>query len=362
MVTSVVSVAGLLVVLFRVDSACCRAPETYVLPEDIAALKAAMAQGRDAWFIKPARGSEGNGHTIVQLASEVDDVLKVKPKLARVAQRYIENPLLLHKRKFDLRIYICISSFDPLCIYVSDLGFAKLAAEQWQKGCYTNRSIHWANMAVNKDHQNFAISTGTGTIAESPNSSRFTHEQFKQHLISEMGADPVVVWQRIDALCVNAVLAALPNIRAALRDRGSSAGCFEMFGLDVVLDTDLKPWLLECNCGPSISSPSELDWQIKGGVLADVLNLVGLPISPPNEPPSGRCGYEKSTSLSPDQLKALQAFEDEQARMAPHLRRLYPTAESSVSTEQRKGMSVLDIVLSDWVSSGEDASALIQSR
>ena len=337
------------------DAACGRSPETYVLPEDITALKAAMTQGSDAWFIKPARGSEGKGHTIVQTPSEVDKVLKAKPKLRRVAQRYIANPLLLHNRKFDLRIYICITSFDPLCVYVSDLGFVKLAAEQWQKGHYTNRSIHWANMAVNKDHQNFAISTGTGTIAESPNSSRFTHEQFKKYLVSEMGVDPSVVWQKIDALCVHTVLAAVPKIRAALRDCGSSAGSFEMFGLDVVLDSDFKPWLLEVNCGPSISSPSEMDWQIKGGVLADMLNLVGLPTYPPNEPQRGCCG----------KLKVLQTFEDEQSRMSPNLRRLYPTAVTSADTKQQgkrlqQGMSELDVVLLDWISSGEDAGALIR--
>ena len=44
------------------------------------------------------------------------------------------------------------------------------------------------------------------------------------------------------------VLAALPSIRLAVEEAGTNSyNCYKLFGFDVLLDTELKPWLL----GPS---------------------------------------------------------------------------------------------------------------
>ena len=47
-------------------------------------------------------------------------------------------------------------------------------------------------------------------------------------------------------------------------------------GFDVLVDNELKPWLLEVNLSPSMQADSPLDWQIKGSLLADTFNLVGI--------------------------------------------------------------------------------------
>ena len=49
--------------------------------------------------------------------------------------------------------------------------------------------------------------------------------------------------------------------------------CFEVFGFDILLDSDLKPWLLEVNLSPSLSTDSPLDHKIKACLLADTFNM-----------------------------------------------------------------------------------------
>lgn len=52
--------------------------------------------------------------------------------------------------------------------------------------------------------------------------------------------------------------------------------CFELYGFDVMVDECLKPWLLEVNTFPSLSSSSPLDKRIKTRLIADTLTLVGF--------------------------------------------------------------------------------------
>lgn len=52
--------------------------------------------------------------------------------------------------------------------------------------------------------------------------------------------------------------------------------CFEMFGFDILIDENLKPWLLEVNLAPSLSCGSDLDLEIKSNLIKDLFNLVGI--------------------------------------------------------------------------------------
>ena len=52
--------------------------------------------------------------------------------------------------------------------------------------------------------------------------------------------------------------------------------CYELYGLDVVLDSQLRAWLIEANTGPALHCPSPLDRRIKSRVVCDMLNVVGF--------------------------------------------------------------------------------------
>ena len=54
------------------------------------------------------------------------------------------------------------------------------------------------------------------------------------------------------------------------------SNCFDLFGFDIILDQDLKPWILEVNLSPSLAFDSPLDFHIKSNLIIDALNLVGI--------------------------------------------------------------------------------------
>lgn len=52
--------------------------------------------------------------------------------------------------------------------------------------------------------------------------------------------------------------------------------CFALYGFDVLLDDDLRPWLLEVNGSPSMTANTKEDKELKVGVLDDVFTILNL--------------------------------------------------------------------------------------
>jgi hypothetical protein len=71
-------------------------------------------------------------------------------------------------------------------------------------------------------------------------------------------------------------MAVEPNITTAMRSTKYRNQCFELYGFDVMMDSKLRPWLLEVNVCPSLSSSSPYDKQVKTMLLCDTLHLVGF--------------------------------------------------------------------------------------
>jgi tubulin polyglutamylase TTLL6/13 len=53
---------------------------------------------------------------------------------------------------------------------------------------------------------------------------------------------------------------------------------FELLGFDIILDSNLKPMLLEVNHAPSFATDSPLDYDIKRSLFVDMFPMLGLSI------------------------------------------------------------------------------------
>lgn len=62
--------------------------------------------------MKPANAAQGRGITLI------DDVNDVNVDETSVICRYVTNPLLINGHKFDLRVYVLVTSYEPLRVYI----------------------------------------------------------------------------------------------------------------------------------------------------------------------------------------------------------------------------------------------------
>jgi tubulin polyglutamylase TTLL6/13 len=54
--------------------------------------------------------------------------------------------------------------------------------------------------------------------------------------------------------------------------------CFEILGFDIIVDSNLKPYILEVNHAPSLNSDTQYDIKNKTDLLTGVFNLIGVSV------------------------------------------------------------------------------------
>ena len=76
--------------------------------------------------------------------------------------RYISNPLLINGYKFDLRVYVLVTSFEPLRVYVYKEGLVRFATEPYNETFEEcrfwgpkSKYAHLTNYSINKKSDKF---------------------------------------------------------------------------------------------------------------------------------------------------------------------------------------------------------------
>jgi Tubulin-tyrosine ligase family len=86
-----------------------------------------------------------------------------------------------------------------------------------------------------------------------------------------------LLWSRIFDVIIKTIITGEHHVMGAMKKNGMHrTNCFEILGFDILIDSDLKPWLLEVNLSPSLATDSPLDLTIKSNLLTDSFNLAGV--------------------------------------------------------------------------------------
>lgn len=98
------------------------------------------------YIIKPVAASCGRGIKIV------DSKQKINLKEGLLVSRYIMNPHLINGLKYDLRVYVLVTSFNPLTIYIYNDGLVRFATEKYNldPGNINKKFVHLTNFSINK--------------------------------------------------------------------------------------------------------------------------------------------------------------------------------------------------------------------
>jgi tubulin monoglycylase TTLL3/8 len=190
---------------------------------------------KNIWIVKAGRKSRGRDIAVF------NDLNKLKSFTGSsgcwVVQKYIENPLIIFQRKFDIRQWVLITNSDPLTVWVYKKSYLRFSLENYSDDNLSNPFIHLTNNSISKTSKKFDTSEIKGCM--------WSIEQFQDYLITEKKSNLWAshIFPGIKKI-VKYSLLAIGNL--------GRKNSFEILGYDFMIDNNMKPWLLEINSSPAM--------------------------------------------------------------------------------------------------------------
>ena len=234
------------------------------------------------YLSKQNSGSQGSGIILItnpnHLVVSGDDL---------IVQQYINKPFLLRGLKHDMRIYVTLTSVEPLVAYINSEGLVRFCTEPYQEPTAENRiksNMHLSNYSLNKNSKDYVF---TDSIEGESDGSKQT---FSSYLKSLPNSDQV--WESIKELIQKSLKALEPFLKYFLRcryPRRDHGKMFHIIGYDIMLDSELRPYIIELNANPSLNIQFEGNEEVK--------EKAGFVSKTPKKPP-------RDSSVKPDLDKA----------------------------------------------------------
>ncbi|KAG7190240.1 hypothetical protein KM043_006359 [Ampulex compressa] len=254
---------------------CDAMPITFELPNDYNLFVEEYHKRPGAtWIVKPACGSQGRGiflfRRLKNLAEwKAKEFASQQSELSAetfIVQKYVDDPYLLAGRKFDLRIYVLVTSFHPLKVWLAREGFARLSGELFDLENIDDSRVHLTNMAIQLRANEQAESVPNKE--EAKQGCKWALTRVREYLTARHGI-PVVeaTFQRIAGV----IMASLLAVQSVIIQKRNS---FELYGYDILLNESLTPWLLEVNASPALTGTDSEDYRLKFELIDDVLNIL----------------------------------------------------------------------------------------
>lgn len=220
-----------------------------------------LGDGGLLWIAKPGDKSRGAG---IKLFA---DLAAVRAETLRsphcLVQQYVARPLLLGGQvKFDVRVWVLLLSVAPLRLFYFPEFYLRLCASRYDLGDLARLSGHLTNYALNKG--------AFVSAEESVRPSSFLWELLRKR-------DPRLP-QRVLGQMVAAMREAFHATAPAVKHRTRS---FQVFGCDMILDTDFKVWLLEVNQSPNCDLRAPFLREATAQMAQSLLCLLGLSTKKP---------------------------------------------------------------------------------
>ncbi|CAG0923548.1 unnamed protein product [Notodromas monacha] len=248
-------------------------PTTFMLPSDYNMFVEEFRKNPSStWIMKPGGKSQGVGIFLINKLSQLKKWSRdskthtfnpASVKETYVISRYIDDPLLIGGKKFDLRIFVLVTSYRPLKAYMYKHGFCRFCTLKYDTSVeeLDNMFVHLTNVAIQKQGEEYnGIHGGKWSVQN----LRLYLEGCRGKYVTNKLFDDMT-W-----LVVHSLKAVAPII---VNDRH----CYECYGYDIIIDKNLKPWLIEVNASPSLTSTTANDRILKYKLIDHVIDIVLAP-------------------------------------------------------------------------------------
>ena len=179
-----------------------------------------------------------------------------------VVQKYIENPLLIDGRKFDLRVYMIVVCMKPyLVLYQS--GYVRMSLNPYSTENFAKDKItHLTNNSVQKNHPDYKNLKEKSIISI----DSLVESIISMGKLQSKEEYSVKVDKKIQEI--------MSLIFTVIKDKlDRKFGCFELFGFDFLLDDNLNPYLIEINTNPALYTDTQVQKDLLPKLVEDIVKM-----------------------------------------------------------------------------------------
>lgn len=244
-------------------------PHSYVMPHEYQDFCSAFIIDKGPYIVKPIASSRGRGIFLINHP----DQLPFEDHT--IVSKYINKPYLIDGFKFDIRLYVCVTCYDPLIIYLYEEGLVRFATVPYHSSHkhLDDQCMHLTNYSINKKSEQY-VANDDADVEDFGN--KWSLGALLRYLKCE-GKDVAALMLRLEDVIIKAIVSVeLPVSTACKMFQPHRGNCFELYGFDIILDETLRPWVLEVNLSPSLACDAPLDLKIKTHMISHLFNLIGV--------------------------------------------------------------------------------------
>jgi len=130
-------------------------PDVFHLPGERRMLELKIKADKSIFIIKPNASSCGRGIRLIHK----DNLPSIDKKKSAIVQKYLDKPHLIDGYKYDLRLYVVVTSTDPLRVYLFQHGLARFSTAKYTLRNLSSRFAHLTNYSINKKSDKFVEPT-----------------------------------------------------------------------------------------------------------------------------------------------------------------------------------------------------------
>lgn len=235
----------------------------------------AQNEGNNIWIIKPGENTNrGKGISVSNSLEEIRAIVNEKCSTHTcIIQKYIDRPLLINKRKFDIRCFALLTSINSnLQGYFYTEGYIRTSSKEFSIKNLENKFIHLTNDAIQKYSEDYGKFESANKMSYSDLQNYLNANYQKQKINFERD-----ILTKIKEIVTDTFVSVSDKI-----DPEKKLHCFELFGYDFMIDEDFKVWLIEANTNPCLETSCAFLSRVIPACIDNTLRLVLDPLFPPH--------------------------------------------------------------------------------